>query len=139
MATLVPKRFVLCCLGVFGGPIYCCSANRLCLVMIFTRITNLLLSLIKVCYSHCLSQKASLYPRVLSFFMDLPLCNGHSAIFPCVDRLSKYCGPIPCFVGEEALSASLVAKVFFDNVLGFFGVLAEVISDKDPKFTVFFW
>ena len=28
LATLVPKKFVLCYLGVFDGPLYCCFANR---------------------------------------------------------------------------------------------------------------
>ena len=43
------------------------------------------------------------------------------------------------FVGEKALSASLVAKLFFDNVVRFFGVPAGVISDRDPRFTASFW
>ena len=40
---------------------------------------------------------------------------------------------------EESLSASLVAKLFFDNVVRFFGVPTEVISERDPRFTAFFW
>ena len=71
--------------------------------------------------------------------MDLPLCNVHNIIFTCVDRLIKYCRSIPCFVGEGALSASSVAKLFFDNVVRLFAVLAEVISNRDPRFTGFFW
>ena len=39
---------------------------------------------------------------------------------------------------EEALSASSVAKLFFDNIVRFFGVLSEVISDRDPRLTAFF-
>ena len=58
--------------------------------------------------------------------MELSLYNGHSIIFTCVDRLTKYCKSIPCFVGEGALSASSVAKLFFDNVARFFGIPAEV-------------
>ena len=41
-------------------------------------------------------------------------------------------------MGEGALSASLVAKLFFDNVVRFSGTLGEVVSDRDPKFTVSF-
>ena len=52
--------------------------------------------------------------------------------------MAKYCRLIPCFVGEGALSASSVAKLFFDNIAKFFGIPAEVISDKDPRFTAFF-
>ena len=41
-------------------------------------------------------------------------------------------------MGEIALSASLITKPFFDNVVRFFGVPAEIITevmtDRDPKF-----
>ena len=71
--------------------------------------------------------------------MDLPLCKGYNAIFICVDRLTMYCRIIPCFVGEGALSASSVAKLFFDNIVSFFAVSPEVISDRDPRFTASLW
>ena len=69
--------------------------------------------------------------------MDLPLYNRHNDIFTCVYRLTKYCRLIPCFLGEEALST--VAKLFFDSLAKLFGIPAEMISDKDPRFTVSFW
>ena len=43
-----------------------------------------------------------------------------------------------CFVGEGALSASSVAKLFFDNIVRFFGVPAEVISDRGSRLTASF-
>ena len=39
-------------------------------------------------------------------------------------------------MGEGALSASLVAKIFFDNIVRFFGIPGEVILYRDPRFTV---
>ena len=57
----------------------------------------------------------------------MPLCNGHNTVFTCIDVLTKYCSIIPCFVKEGALSASLVEKLFFNNLLRFFGVPLEVI------------
>ena len=36
------------------------------------------------------------------------------------------------------MSNSSVAKLFFDNVVRFFGILAGVLSDMDPRFTAFF-
>ena len=30
LATLVPKRLVIYCVGIFGIPVYCCLANKLC-------------------------------------------------------------------------------------------------------------
>ena len=70
--------------------------------------------------------------------MDLPLCNGHSAVFTCIDQLTKHCRLITCFIGEGAMSASSCAKLFLDNIVRFFGVLAEVILDRDPRFTASF-
>ena len=69
----------------------------------------------------------------------MPLYKGHTAIFTCADRLNKYCRLIPCFSGKGALSACLVAKLFFDNEVRFFGIPAKVISDRDPRYTVFFF
>ena len=63
----------------------------------------------------------------ISFTMYLPLCSRHNAFFTCIDRLTKCCRLIPCFVGEGDQSASSVTKLFFDNVLRFFGIPAEVI------------
>ena len=40
-------------------------------------------------------------------------------------------------MGEGALSASSVAKLFFDNVVRFFGVPGE-ISSRYPRFTAYF-
>ena len=75
----------------------------------------------------------------ICFITDLPLCNVHYAIFNFADRLTKYCRLVPYFVGEGALSASSIAKLFFDNVVRFFGVNTEVISDRDSSFTATFW
>ena len=37
------------------------------------------------------------------------------------------------------MSASSIAKFYFDNVIKFFGVPGGVISNRDPRFTAFFW
>ena len=66
LVTLVPKRFILCYLGMFGGPIYFYLANRLYFVMLFTSRISPLLSLSLVFYSHYLFQKGGLYPGVLT-------------------------------------------------------------------------
>ena len=59
----------------------------------------------------------------------------HNATFTCFDRLTKHCRRIPYFLGEVALSAFSVTKLFFDNVVRFFDILAEVISKRDTRFT----
>ena len=61
LGNFVPKRFVLCCQGIFDGPIYHCLANRLCLIVLFIRRISPLLSLSQLFCSHYLFQKASLY------------------------------------------------------------------------------
>ena len=52
--------------------------------------------------------------------------------------MTKYCGFISCFVGKGAQRTSLVAKIFFNNAVRFFGILAEVILERFPRFTVSF-
>ena len=66
----------------------------------------------------------------IDFIMDPPLYNRHNTIFTCVDQFTNYCGPIPCFIEERALCASLVAKLFSNNIARFFGVPAEVTLDR---------
>ena len=81
-----------------------------------------LLSLNQVFCSYYLFQKASFHRVYIEFFMDLPFYDKHNAFFACFDKLTKYYRLITCFVGEGALSASSVAKLFFDNIVRFFGV-----------------
>ena len=71
--------------------------------------------------------------------MDLPLCNGHNAIFTYVDQLIKYFRLIYCFLGEGGLSTSSVARLFFDNIVLFFGIPSEATSEGEPRFTASFW
>ena len=75
----------------------------------------------------------------IDFITNLPLYNESNAIFTCVDRLINYFRLIPYFVWEVALSASSVAKLFFENVVWFFGIPEELISGNDPRFTASFW
>ena len=70
----------------------------------------------------------------IDFIMDLPLRNGHTAIFTCIDRLTKYYRLIFCFVKEGALSTSSVAKLFFKKKVRFFGVPVEMTIDREPRF-----
>ena len=76
---------------------------------------------------------------MLNFSWTCLFFYGCNAIFTCIDQLSKYCRLIPGFVRDGALGASSVTKLFFENVPRFFGILAEMISDRDPKFTATFW
>lgn len=75
----------------------------------------------------------------MDFITNLPLCRGFNALFCCVDRLTKYVVLIPCFVGEGALGAPEVARLFFEGVVKTFGLPQEVLHDRDPRFTSQFW
>ena len=70
--------------------------------------------------------------------MDL-LCNGYNTIFTCVNTLTKYCGLIPCFMGEGSMSTSSVAKLFFDYVVRLLGFPQDVISNRDHRLTASLW
>ena len=67
LITLLLEKVFLCYLGVFGSLIYYCPVNRLCFIILFTRLTSSPLSLNLVFYSYYLLQKASLYPGVLIY------------------------------------------------------------------------
>ena len=84
LATLVPKRFVLYYLGMFGYPMYCCLANKLCLFVLFLKRISPLLSLSLVYCNYYPFQKASLYPRVLILSWML-FYNKNNAIFTYID------------------------------------------------------
>ena len=64
---------------------------------------------------------------------------GKMLFLPALIDLLINVGSYFFYIGEGALSASLVARFFFDNVMRFFGIPTEMISDRDPRFTVSFW
>ena len=132
----MPKSFVLYCMGVLSGQICSCLAKKLCFIVLFVIKTRLVLNLTWVCFSYYLYLKASLE---YYFITKLPLCDGNNAFFTFIDRLMRYCWFLLYSVGDGDLSASSVAKLFFDNVVRFFGIPVEVILDRDPRFTACFW
>ena len=38
-------------------------------------------------------------------------------------------------MGEDLLTAEQVALLFFQKVVGYFGILTSVIYDRDPRYT----
>ena len=71
------------------------------------------------------------------FIVHLPHTKkGHDAIWVVVDRLTKRARFIPT---TTELSAPGLAQLFFDHVVRQYGLPAEVISDRDPRFTSLFW
>ncbi|GAB2275504.1 hypothetical protein Dimus_039135 [Dionaea muscipula] len=72
----------------------------------------------------------------LWILLMVPHANGKSAIFIVVDHLSKYAHFMAI---RHPYTTSLVAEVFFDNILRLHGIPASIISDRDSIFTSLFW
>ena len=69
----------------------------------------------------------------------LPEINGYNALIVCVDKFGKLYRLIPCRAGENALSATKIAQLFFDNVVRLYGVPHYVLHDRNPRFAAQFW
>ena len=62
-----------------------------------------------------------------------------NGIYTCVDKLTKFVKLIPVLIGEGALSAPEVARLFFEHVVQLFGIPHVVLHDRDAHFTAHFW
>ena len=62
--------------------------------------------------------------------------EGYKTILVVVDRLSKYVVIIP--MSYECL-AEEAAKLFFNSMVKHFGMLEDIVSDRDARFTNKFW
>ena len=75
----------------------------------------------------------------IDFVGDLPMSQGYNSFLTCVEKLSKYLVLIPCTMGDNQLSATAVADLFYTHIVSRFGVPSSVVSDRDPRFTGEFW
>jgi hypothetical protein len=72
----------------------------------------------------------------MDFVGGFPTVEGMSAVMVVVDRFSKYA----VFIAVPATcSAELAANLFFANLVQIFGLLEDIVSDRDPRFTGRFW
>jgi hypothetical protein len=73
----------------------------------------------------------------MDFITDLPTtASGHDAILVFVDKLTKYVHLVPT---NKTCSAEELAKLFLANVFQYHGMIKQLISDRDPRFTSNFW
>ena len=72
----------------------------------------------------------------MDFVEGVPRVNGKSVILTVVDRFSKYAHFMPL---AHPYTATLVARVFFDEVVRLHGMPASIVSDRDTVFTSSFW
>ena len=62
--------------------------------------------------------------------------DGYDNLLVVVDRFSKMVFLIPTFM---TASAEFVAEQFFERIVRTRGLMLEIVSDRDPKFTCNFW
>ncbi|GKE33927.1 putative nucleotidyltransferase, ribonuclease H, partial [Tanacetum coccineum] len=72
----------------------------------------------------------------MDFITCLPKSKGSESIIVVVDRFSKY----ETFIAASPdVTADDTAKLFFKNVVNYWGVPHVIVSDRDPRCTGNFW
>ena len=74
----------------------------------------------------------------MNIMVELLEVNGFNTLMVIVDKLGKLSRLVPCMAGEGQLTAPEVAKLFFKNWVGFFGIPKAVLHDRDACFTAAF-
>ena len=73
----------------------------------------------------------------MDFITDLPKTrNGHSSILVVVDRFTKMVKLIPL---SENTTVPVIAQIFFEHMVRYYGIPQSSISDRDLRFTAHFW
>ncbi|GJP47904.1 hypothetical protein CLOM_g7077 [Closterium sp. NIES-68] len=73
----------------------------------------------------------------MDFVTGLPAGpSGNDAVLVVVDRLTKMAHFAPC---RTTITAEETARLFISTVVRLHGILATIISDRDPKLTSKFW
>ena len=72
----------------------------------------------------------------MDFIEGLPKSNQYSVIMVVVDRFTKYAHFIPV---SHPYNVTKIANLFSQNVMKLHGLPNNIVSDRDPTFTIKFW
>ena len=62
--------------------------------------------------------------------------NRKDAVWVVVDCLTKSAHFLAIRKGDEV---DLIVRIYLDEIVRLHGVLASIVSDRDPRFTSYFW
>ena len=72
----------------------------------------------------------------MDFIVELPDSEGNTQIWVIVDRFTKIAHFIPL---STRVSAQELARIFLREIWKLHGLPADIVSDRDAKFTSKFW
>ena len=72
----------------------------------------------------------------MDFIVELSLSNGFDYILVIVDKLTKFVTLIPTTMG---VNKEQTAKIFFVHIFSKYGLLRQIITDRDSHWTGTFW
>ena len=72
----------------------------------------------------------------MDFISRFPKIDGKTSIMVVVDRFSKYS---VCIAAPELCSSEVAADLFYKYMVKYFGVPADIVSDRDTMFTCRFF
>ena len=72
----------------------------------------------------------------LDFITSMPKVKGMGSIFVVVDRFSKY---VVFMAAPSTCTVEVAADLFYRNVVKYFGLPKDIVSDKDSRFIGRFW
>src|ERR1700686_3778713 len=68
----------------------------------------------------------------MDFIVELPMSEGHDAIYVCVDRFTKMAHFIPMTI---QVTAEGTAHLYLRHVFKHHGLPLDIVSDRGPQFT----
>jgi hypothetical protein len=71
----------------------------------------------------------------MDYIVELPMSNGHDAVYVCVDRLTKMAHFIPT---TSNVTAEQTAQLYLQNIFKLHGLPNNIVSDRGTQFTAKF-